>query len=65
LAAEKATNRMSPEVGVEARFPGALPADLNARLAGLGRDDLKQVFRRSAAAASAEEAIPAGRNYGR
>jgi hypothetical protein len=56
---------MSPEVKVEARFPGALRADLNERLAGLGRDELKQVLRRSAAAASAEEAIPAGRNYGR
>lgn len=63
-AAEKATNRMSPEVRVEARFPSALRADLNERLAGLGRDELKQVLRRNAAAASAEEAIPAGRNYG-
>jgi hypothetical protein len=62
---EKATNRMSPEVRVEARFLGALPADLNERLADLGRDELKQVLRRSADAASAEEAIPAGRNYGR
>ena len=61
---KKATNRMSPEV-VEAPFLGALPADLNERLPGLGRDELKQVLRRSAAAASAEEAIPAGRNYGR
>jgi len=53
---KKATNRMSPEVKVEARFPGALRADLNQRLAGLGRDELKQVLRRTAAAASAEEA---------
>jgi hypothetical protein len=45
---EKATNRMSPEVRVEARFLGALPADLNERLADLGRDELKQVLRRSA-----------------
>jgi hypothetical protein len=46
---KKATNRMSPEVKVEARFPGALRADLNERLAGLGRDELKQVLRRTAA----------------
>ena len=63
-AAEKGDKPMSPEVRVEARFPGALRADLNKCLAGLGRDELKQVLRRNAAAASAEEAIPAGRNYG-
>ena len=41
---------------LEARFPGALPADLGKRLAGLDRDELKQVLRRSATAASVNEA---------
>lgn len=52
---------------LDARFPGALPADLGERLAGLDRDGLKQMLRRSATAASVEEAIsiPVGTDYGR
>jgi hypothetical protein len=52
---------------LEARFPGALPADFGERLAGLDRDELKQVLRRSATAASVEEAIaiPVGTDLGR
>lgn len=52
---------------LEARFPGALPADLSERLTRLDRDELKQVLRRSAIAASVEEAIaiPVGTDYGR
>jgi len=42
---------------LEARLPGALPADLKHRLADLGRDELKDVLRRSATAASVEEAL--------
>jgi hypothetical protein len=42
---------------LDARFPGALPDDLVGRLAGLDRDRLKQMLRRSATAASVEEAI--------
>ncbi|AWO91205.2 MULTISPECIES: hypothetical protein [Bradyrhizobium] len=49
------------------RFQGALPADLGDRLAGLDRDELKQVLRRSATAASVDEAItiPVGTEIGR
>ena len=52
---------------LEARLPGALPADLKQRLADLGRDELKDVLRRSATAASVEEALtkPAGTTHGR
>jgi len=52
---------------LEARFPGALPVDLKQRLADLGRDELKDVLRRSATAASVEEAVakPAGTTHGR
>jgi hypothetical protein len=52
---------------LEARFPGALPADLKQRLADLGRDELKDALRRSATAASVEEALakPSGTTHGR
>jgi hypothetical protein len=42
---------------LEARFPEALPADLGERLAGLDGDELKQVLRRSATAASVDEVL--------
>jgi hypothetical protein len=52
---------------LEARFPGTLPTDLGERLSRLDRDELKQVLRRSATAASVEEAIaiPVGADLGR
>jgi hypothetical protein len=51
---------------LEARLPGALPADQKQRLADLGRDQLKKVLRRSATPASLEEAlVETGRHYAR
>jgi hypothetical protein len=52
---------------LKARFPGAPLADLKQGLTDLGRDELKDILRRSATAASVEDALakPASATHGR